>query len=89
MKYLIKKSLVFVVLFTTLLVNANEISSLRNLNDEKTTVLTVWIFGRAVSEETRKTLLNLGYAQFSRKIKGFLLVQFRSNTILSRYRKKS
>ena len=41
MKYLIKKSLVFVVLFTTLLVKANEISSLSNLNDEKTTVLTL------------------------------------------------
>lgn len=41
MKYLIKKSVVFVVLFTTLLVNANETSSLRNLNDEKTTVLTL------------------------------------------------
>ena len=40
MKYLIKKSLVFVVLFTTLLVNANEIS-LRNLNDNKTTMLTL------------------------------------------------
>jgi len=41
MKNLIKKSIVLVVLFTTLLVNANEISSLRNLNDEKTTMLTL------------------------------------------------
>lgn len=41
MKYLIKKSLVLVVLFTTLLANANEISSLRNLNDDKTTMLTL------------------------------------------------
>ncbi len=41
MKNLIKKSIVLVVLFTTLLVNANEISSLRNLKDEKTTMLTL------------------------------------------------
>ena len=41
MKNLIKKSIVLVVLFTTLLGNANEISSLRNLNDEKTTMLTL------------------------------------------------
>ena len=41
MRNLIKTSLVMVVLFTTLLVNANEISSVRNLNDEKTTVLTL------------------------------------------------
>ncbi len=41
MKNLIKNSLVLVVLFTTLLVKANEISSLRNLKDEKTTMLTL------------------------------------------------
>ncbi len=41
MKNLIKRSIVMVVLFTTLLSNANEISSLRNLNDEKTTMLTL------------------------------------------------
>ena len=40
MKNLIKKSLVLVVLFTTLLGNANEIS-LRNLNDSNTTMLTL------------------------------------------------
>ena len=41
MKNLIKRSLVMVVLFTTLLGNANEISSLRNLDDKKTTMLTL------------------------------------------------
>ena len=41
MKNLIKKSIVLVVLFTALLGNANEISSLRSLNDEKTTMLTL------------------------------------------------
>ena len=41
MKNLIKKSIVLVVLFTALLVNASEISSLRNLNDDKTTMLTL------------------------------------------------
>ncbi|MBT8394972.1 MAG: hypothetical protein KJN66_09000 [Bacteroidia bacterium] len=41
MKNLIKNSIVILVLFTTLIGNANEISSLRNLNDEKTTVLTL------------------------------------------------
>lgn len=40
MKNLIRKSLVLVVLFTTLLGNANEIS-IRNLNDSKTTLLTL------------------------------------------------
>ena len=41
MKNLIKNSLVLVVLFTTLLSNANETIVLRNLNDNKTTILTV------------------------------------------------
>ena len=41
MKNLIKRSIVMVVLLTTLLGNANEISSLRNLNNEKTTMLTL------------------------------------------------
>jgi len=41
MKNLIKRSLVIVVLFTTLLGNAKEISSLRNLDDKKTTMLTL------------------------------------------------
>ena len=40
MKKLINRSIVMVVLFTTLLANANEIS-LRNLNDERTTRLTL------------------------------------------------
>ena len=39
MKNLIKNSLVLVVLFTTLLVKANEISNFRNLNDDKTTLV--------------------------------------------------
>ena len=41
MKTLIKNSLVLAVMFTTLLVNANEISSLKNLKDDKTTMLTL------------------------------------------------
>ena len=41
MKNLIKNSLVLVVLFTTLLSNANETFVLRNLNDNKTTRLTL------------------------------------------------
>lgn len=41
MKNLIKNSIVIVVLFTTPLINANEISSLRNLKDQKTTMLTL------------------------------------------------
>lgn len=41
MKNLIKRSLVFVVLFTALLGRANDISSLRNIKDEKTTMLTL------------------------------------------------
>jgi hypothetical protein len=41
MKNLIKRSIVMAVLFTTMLSSANEISSLRNLNDEKTTMLTL------------------------------------------------
>ena len=41
MKNLIKKSIVLVVLFTALLGNASEISLLRNLNDDKTTMLTL------------------------------------------------
>lgn len=41
MKNLIKNSIVLVVLSSTLLVNANEISSLRNLKDQKTTMLTL------------------------------------------------
>lgn len=39
MKKLIKNSLVIVVLFTTLLVNANEISTFRDLNDNRTTLV--------------------------------------------------
>ena len=41
MKSLIKNSLVLVVLFATLLSNANETFVLRNLNDNKTTMLTL------------------------------------------------
>lgn len=41
MKNLIKRSLVFVVLFTALLGRANDVSSLRNIKDEKTTMLTL------------------------------------------------
>ena len=41
MKKLIKRSIVMVVLFTTLLGNANEISPLKNLKDERTTMLTL------------------------------------------------
>ncbi len=41
MKNLIKRSLVFVVLFTALLGRANDISSLRNIKDDKTTMLTL------------------------------------------------
>lgn len=41
MKNLIKNSLVMVVLFTTLLSNANETFVLRNLKDNKTTMLTL------------------------------------------------
>lgn len=41
MKKLIKKTMVIVVMSTTLLVNANEILTLRHLNNEKTTMLTL------------------------------------------------
>jgi len=41
MKNLIKKIIVIVVMSTALLVNANEISTLRNLEDQKTTMLTL------------------------------------------------
>lgn len=41
MKNLIKNSLVLVALFTTMLSNANETFVLRNLNDNKTTMLTL------------------------------------------------
>lgn len=41
MKNLIKKAMVIVVMSTTLLANANEILTLRNLNNEKTTMLTL------------------------------------------------
>ena len=41
MKNLIKKSIVFVLLLTTSLSNAIETPSLRNLNDGKTTILTL------------------------------------------------
>lgn len=41
MKNVFKKILVIVVMCTTLLANANEISTLRNLKDQKTTMLTL------------------------------------------------
>ncbi len=41
MKNLIKKTMVIVVMSSTLLMNANEILTLRNLNNEKTTMLTL------------------------------------------------
>jgi len=41
MKNLIKNSLVLVVMFTTLLSNANDIFVLKNLKDSKTTMLTL------------------------------------------------